>query len=99
MPRLLASAIKARKPLLRSTTNTRKNLSKKPKEWKPLSKTATYKWLNRLGFYATKEKKGVYIDSYKRANVIEYRQNEFLPKIALLQSFSTNYEEDANGVL
>jgi hypothetical protein len=43
MPRLLASVIKARKPLLGSTTNTHKNLSKKPKEWKPLGKTATYK--------------------------------------------------------
>ena len=84
MPRLLASAIKARKPLLGSTTNTRKNLGKKPKEWKPLGKTATYKWLNRLGFYVTKEKKGVYINGHERADIIEYRQNKFLFKIALL---------------
>jgi hypothetical protein len=84
MPRLLASVIKARKPLLGSIISTRKNLGKKPKEWKPLGKTAIYKWLNRLGFYATEEKKGVYIDGHERADVIEYRQNEFLPKIALL---------------
>jgi hypothetical protein len=99
MPCLLVSAIKARKPLLRSTTDTRKNLGKKSKEWKPLGKTVIYKWLNRLGFYTIKEKKGVYIDGHERADIIEYRQNEFLSKIALLQSFFTNYKEDANGVL
>jgi hypothetical protein len=43
MPCLLASAIKARKPLLRSTISTYKNLGKKPKEWKPLGKTVIYK--------------------------------------------------------
>jgi hypothetical protein len=84
MPRLFTSAIKAKKPLLRSTTNTYKNLGKKPKEWKPLGKTAIYKWLNRLGFYAIKEKKGVYINSHKRANIIKYQQNKFLSKIVLL---------------
>ena len=74
IPRLLASATKANKPLLRLTTNTRKNPGKKPKEQKPLGKTATYKQLNRLGFYATKEKKGVYIDGYKREDIIQYCQ-------------------------
>ncbi|KAH7304879.1 hypothetical protein BKA65DRAFT_356826, partial [Rhexocercosporidium sp. MPI-PUGE-AT-0058] len=51
MPRLLTSAIKARKPLLGSTTTKR---------------------LNRLGFYATEKKKGVYIDGHERADIIEY---------------------------
>ena len=70
IPRLLASTTKANKPLLGLTTGIRKNPGKKPKEWKPLSKIATYKWLNRLGFYATKEKKGVYIDGHEREDVI-----------------------------
>jgi hypothetical protein len=99
MPRLLATAKKAKKPLLGLTTGTRKNPGKKPREWKSLGKTAIYKWLNRLGFYATTEKKGVYIDGHERPDVIEYRQNDFLPKIAQLQLYSTNYEEDANSVL
>jgi len=84
MPRLLASAKKSKKPLLGKTTGTRNKAGKKPKEWKPLSKTATYKWLNRLGFYATKEKKGVYIDGHEREDVIKYCQKEFLPKIKQL---------------
>jgi hypothetical protein len=99
MPRLLASAKKSKKSLLGKTTGTRNNPGKKQKEWKSLSRTATYKWLNRLGFYATKEKKGVYVDGYKREDVIEYRQKEFLPQMALYQSLTTNYEEDANKVL
>jgi hypothetical protein len=43
MPCLLVSAKKAKKPLLGFTTDIRKKPGKKPKEWKPLGKTATYK--------------------------------------------------------
>jgi hypothetical protein len=57
MPCLLTSTKKAKKPLLRFITSIRKKPGKKPKEWKLLGKTVTYKWLNRLRFYATKEKK------------------------------------------
>ena len=78
MPRLLASAKNNKKSLLSKTTKR-----KLIKPWKALGKTATYKWLNRLGFYATEEKKEVYVDGHERADVIDYRQNEFLPKIAL----------------
>jgi hypothetical protein len=99
MPRLLTSAKKAKKPLLGFTTSIRKKPGKKPKKWKPLNKTATYKWLNRLRFYATKEKKGVYVNGHKRANVIKYQQNDFFLKLALLQALFINYKEDANNVL
>ena len=73
MPRLLATAKKNKKPLLSNTTGIRNKPSKKPKEQKPLGKIATYKQLNRLRFYATEEKKGVYVDGYEREDVIEYR--------------------------
>jgi hypothetical protein len=69
---LLALAKKSKQSLLSKTINTYNKPNKKPKDWKPLSKTATYKWLNRLGFHVTKEKKRVYIDSHKRENVINY---------------------------
>jgi hypothetical protein len=75
---LLTSAKKSKKSLLRKTTSIHNNLNKKQKEWKSLNKTATYKWLNRLGFYVTKEKKKVYVDGYKRKDIIKYRQKEFL---------------------
>ena len=98
MPRLLASAKKSKKSLLGKTTGTRNNPGKKQKEQKSLSRTATYKQLNRLGFYATEEKKGVYVDGHERANVIDYRQNVFLPKIAKYQALSVSYKEDENKV-
>jgi hypothetical protein len=82
MPCLLALAKKSKQSLLGKTTGTRNKPSKKPKDWKPLGKTATYKWLNCLGFHATKEKKGVYIDGHKREDIIDYRQKEFLSQIA-----------------
>jgi hypothetical protein len=72
MPRLLTSAKTSKKFFLEKTISTHNKPDKKPKKEKPLSKTVTYKWLNRLGFYATKEKKGVYIDGHKRADVIKY---------------------------
>jgi hypothetical protein len=67
MPWLLASAKNNKKSLLSKTTK-----KKLIKPWKALSKTVTYKWLNCLGFYITKKKKEVYINSYKRADVIDY---------------------------
>jgi len=82
MPRLLASTKKSKKPLLGNTTGTRNKPGKKPKQWKPLGKIAMYKWLNCLGFHATEEKKGVYIDGHKREDIIKYCQKEFLPQIA-----------------
>jgi hypothetical protein len=72
MPWLLALAKKSKKSFLGKTTGTHNNSSKKQKEWKSLSKTATYKWLNQLGFYVTKEKKRVYVNGYKREDVIKY---------------------------
>jgi hypothetical protein len=60
IPRLLANA---KKPLL----------PKAKKPWKPIGRSAVYIWLHRLGFYKTKEKKGVYINGYKQENIIAYR--------------------------
>ena len=38
-----------------------------------ISYTTTYNWLLRLGFYKSEVKKGVYVDSHKREDVIVYR--------------------------
>jgi hypothetical protein len=78
MPCLLALAKTSKKFFLGKTTDIYNKPGKKPKEWKPFGKTVTYKWLNRLGFYVIKEKKGVYVDGHERADIIEYWQNDFL---------------------
>ena len=40
-------------------------------------------WLIKLGWQHTILRKGVYIDGYKRPDVVEYRRNDFLPLMAL----------------
>ncbi|PVH67391.1 hypothetical protein DL98DRAFT_443709, partial [Cadophora sp. DSE1049] len=90
IPRLLANT---KKPLLGKL-----NKGKSPKAWKALSRSATYTWLNRLGFYKTIEKKGVYVDGHEKKDIIKYRQEDFLLKIASYIRLLTNYEEDDKGV-
>ena len=58
-----------------------------------ISRITTYDWLLRLGFYKSEVKKGVYVDSHKREDVIAYRQEVFLPIIAKLDSYTWQYEE------
>jgi hypothetical protein len=38
-----------------------------------ISRTSTYNWLRKLGFYKSELKKGVYIDGHKREDVVKYR--------------------------
>jgi hypothetical protein len=55
---------------------------------KGIALSTTYLWLRRLGFYKSESKKGVYMDGHKREDVVQYRQEVFLPAIkeALLYS-------------
>jgi hypothetical protein len=64
---------------------------------KRISRTTTYNWLRRLGFYKSESKKGVYIDGHEREDVIQYRQKVFLPKIEELLSYTIQYEEKDDG--
>ena len=65
--------------------------------YKDIALSTTYLQLVRLGFYPLKSKKGVYVDSYKREDVIAYRQEVFLPLIAQYNSYTRQYEEMDNG--
>ncbi len=40
-------------------------------------------WLLALGWRRTRVKKGMYMDGYKRPDVIKYRDDVFLPLMAL----------------
>ena len=39
---------------------------------KPISRTTSYDWLQRLGFYKSESKKGVYVDGHEREDVVQY---------------------------
>jgi hypothetical protein len=57
----------------------------------------TYNWLYRLGFYISESKKGVYIDGHKREDVVQYRQDVFLPLIEELELYYIQYNKQEDG--
>ena len=65
---------------------------------KPLGMKTAYRWLLRLGFSASAEQKGVYVDGHERPDVLEYRDTVFLPRIAALQAKTIQYHE-VDGIL
>jgi hypothetical protein len=64
---------------------------------KRISRTTTYDWLRRLGFYKSESKKGVYVDGHEREDVVSYRQEVFLPKMKDILQYTTHYEEKEDG--
>ncbi|CAK5284579.1 unnamed protein product, partial [Mycena citricolor] len=49
---------------------------------KGISLTTARTWLHQEGFKYTNHKKGLYFDGHDRPDVVEYRQKQFLPKMA-----------------
>ena len=46
---------------------------------KPIGLTTARRWMGQMGYRWTKEPKGQYQDGHERADVVEYRQKNFLP--------------------
>jgi hypothetical protein len=63
-----------------------------------ISHITTYNWLLKLGFYKLEIKKGVYVNGYKREDVIAYRQEVFLPIMAKLDSYTRQYKEKDDSI-
>ena len=59
---------------------------------KPLCERTAHRWLVKLGWQRTKIKKGVYVDGHERADVVSYRQTNFLPKMAEYELRMAKYE-------
>lgn len=53
-------------------------------------------WLKKLGFDWEESKKGVYIDGHERQDVVDYRDNVFLPKFFELLPKMVSWDEDGN---
>jgi hypothetical protein len=47
-----------------------------------ISLATAKRWLHREGFRYTEHKKSLYYDGHDRPDVLEYRQNQFLPQMA-----------------
>ena len=50
--------------------------------------------MNHLGFHFQEPKKGVYVDGHERADVVEYRQNRFIPLIMEYKRRMTMWKDD-----
>ncbi len=53
-------------------------------------------WLKRMGFSYNRVTKGVYIDGHERADVVEYRDQIFLPQWAELSKRMVIFSEDGS---
>jgi hypothetical protein len=59
---------------------------------KPLTPQTARRWLLRLGWRHTTVRKGVYKDGHNREDVVQYRQEIFLPKLATFEACMTKFE-------
>jgi hypothetical protein len=62
----------------------------KPK--KSLTIRTARRWLIKLGWRHTLVKKGVYMDGHERSDVVNYRNKEFLPQMAMFEARMVHYE-------
>ncbi|KAG1738317.1 uncharacterized protein EDB91DRAFT_1054548 [Suillus paluster] len=53
---------------------------------KSISPATAKCWMKKLGFHWKTEGKGMYLDGHERGDIVEYRQNIFLPVWASFQS-------------
>ena len=58
--------------------------------------TASY-WLSELGMECIQPKKGIYKDAHEREDVVEFRNNTYLPTIKRMDLLGTTYVDDENG--
>ena len=63
-----------------------------------LSSQTAVKWLQEMGYKFRDVRKGVYKDGHERADVVAYRQAEFLPALQALENRMVHWELiNANG--
>jgi hypothetical protein len=63
----------------------------------PLSNRTMRRWLVKLGWRRKELKKGVYMDGHERQDVKDYRQNIFLPLMALHARRMVTWEPSESG--
>lgn len=59
---------------------------------KPLSERTGQRWLLKMGWRHSLVRKGVYMDGHERADVVKYRDEEFLPLMKKYEERMTHYE-------
>ena len=65
---------------------------------KKMSRRTAQRWLKILGFRWRMEEKGMYTDGHEREDVVQYRQQKFLPRYHELNQRARQYDGDGNEV-
>ncbi|KAF7350762.1 hypothetical protein MSAN_01637300 [Mycena sanguinolenta] len=63
-----------------------------------ISLRTAQRWMQRMEYRWTKEPKGMYSDGHEREDVVDYRQNRFLPRWAELSKYTRKYTEDGDEI-
>ena len=64
-----------------------------------ISRRTAVRWLRSEGFRYVKHAKGVYIDGHEREDVVEYRQNSYIPTLRRLQPRVIEFQEDPEKII
>jgi hypothetical protein len=64
-----------------------------------LSERTVRQWLLLLGWRRTRVKKGVYMDGHERPDIVEYRNNVFLPLMALYKTRMVQWKAKGVGLM
>ncbi|KAK7046362.1 hypothetical protein R3P38DRAFT_3346079, partial [Favolaschia claudopus] len=59
-----------------------------------ISVNTARRWLHEQGFQYTEVKKGLYYDGHERPDVVDYRQNEFIPAFDAVRPYLVEYQSD-----
>ncbi len=65
---------------------------------KPVSLSTAQVWMHALEYRWTKTPSGQFVDGHERADVVSYRQDSFLPEIALLDPHVRQWDAEGNEV-
>ncbi|CDO71216.1 hypothetical protein BN946_scf184863.g11 [Trametes cinnabarina] len=65
---------------------------------KPISLSTAQAWMHLLEYRWTKVPSGQYVDGHERTDVVDYRQNVFLPAMAKTDGRSCQWDRDGNEV-
>ncbi|KAF7347122.1 hypothetical protein MVEN_01466400 [Mycena venus] len=63
-----------------------------------ISLRTAQRWMKRMEYRWTKEPKGMYSDGHEREDVVDYRQNKFLPWWAELSKYTRKFTEDRDEI-
>src|SRR3978361_110198 len=83
----------------RAVNFVEESISQDPKGSSRVRARTARRWLHKLGLQYTKVHKNVFIDGHERKDVVDYRQNVFIPRWKELQRRMVVFKEDGTWEL